>query len=194
MSGPRPSPDSSPSRVSRIVLTGFMGAGKSTVGALLAERLGWQLLDTDRLVENRAGLSVAAIFHSQGEAAFREMEAAAIRDASARDRVVIALGGGALERADTRALLAALPLGRIVFLDAPFDRLLARCAAHIEGPERPVLRDRERLYQRWQSRLPWYREAHLTLDTSGAEPRLVMERILDRLGALAPLAPAGARA
>lgn len=158
-----------------------MGAGKTTVGALLAERLGWRLLDTDRLVEERAGMTAAEIFARSGEGAFRELEAAAIREAASAERVVIALGGGALERAETRNFLASLPGCRMVFLDAPLDELMARCAGHQGGPERPVLRDRERLAERWQSRLPWYRDAHLTVDTSHRTPQVIAEELLEQL-------------
>ena len=141
MSGPA----SFPANPSRIILTGFMGAGKTTVGALLAERLGWDFVDSDRIVEARAGMTVAEIFEKRGETAFREMEAAAIRDAASADRRVVALGGGALEMAATRDLVAGLPDALVVFLDAPLETLLARCAGHADGPVRPVLADRARL-------------------------------------------------
>lgn len=181
MSGQRPSPVSLPADVSRIVLTGFMGAGKTTVGALLAEHLQWRLADTDRQVEELAGMTVAEVFAQQGEPAFRQMEAAAIREAASAEHVVVALGGGALENPSTREFLAALPHCRIVFLDAPLEALIARCAAHDGGPERPVLRDLVRLTERWKARLPWYRQAHLTLDTSQIPPHAVADHLLDRL-------------
>src|SRR5579875_783796 len=117
--------------VSRIVLTGFMGAGKSTVGSLLAARLGWRFLDSDSVVEARAGMTVAEIFARNGEPAFREMEAAAIREGAA-EATVLALGGRALETAATRDFLAALPDSALIFLDAPLDTLIARCTGHVE--------------------------------------------------------------
>ncbi len=179
MSGPRTTP--ALPGLSRIVLTGFMGAGKTTVGALLAERLGWQFIDTDRIVESRAGLTIAGIFAHHGEPVFREMEAAAIRDTASGDRLVLALGGGALELPPTREFLSALPACRIVFLEAPLDTLLARCAAHAAGPVRPVLQDRARIAERWQARLPLYRQAHLTIPTAGLAPAEVAEQILAAL-------------
>ncbi|MGB6132308.1 MAG: shikimate kinase [Acidobacteriaceae bacterium] len=179
MSGPRTTP--ALPGLSRIVLTGFMGAGKTTVGALLADHLGWQFVDSDRIVEDRAGLTIAGIFTRHGETAFREMEAAAIRDAASGDRLVLALGGGALELLPTREFLASLPACRIVFLEAPLDTLLARCAAHNAGPVRPVLQDRARLAERWQARLPLYRQAHLTISTAGLAPAAVAEQILTAL-------------
>jgi shikimate kinase len=158
-----------------------MGAGKTTVGALLAERLGWQFLDSDGVVESRAGMTVAEIFRTQGEAAFRELEAAAIQDAGSRTRLVLAVGGGALERPATRGFLAALPDSLVVFLDAPLETMMARCAGHEGGPVRPVLADRDRLAQRWSQRLPWYRHAHLTVDTADLAPEDVVESILQKI-------------
>jgi shikimate kinase len=158
-----------------------MGAGKTTVGELLAARLGWRFLDTDRIVEERAGMTVGEIFEREGEAAFRELEAAAIRDSASGDRLVLALGGGALERAETREFLAGLPSCRVIFLEAPLEILLGRCAEHGEGPVRPVLRDRERLAERWQARLPWYRQAHLTIGTAERTPQAVVECIVAAL-------------
>jgi shikimate kinase len=177
MSGPA----SFPANPSRIILTGFMGAGKTTVGTLLAERLGWDFVDSDRLVEAHAGVTVAEIFEKRGEAAFREMEAAAIRDTASADRMVVALGGGALEIAATRDLVAGLRDAVVIFLDAPLETLLARCAGHADGPVRPVLADRVRLAERWNTRLPWYRRAHITVDTAELSPEAVAECILQRL-------------
>jgi len=158
-----------------------MGAGKTTVGALLAERLGWQFVDSDRVAEGRAGMTIAEIFERQGETAFRNLEAAAVRDACREEHLVLAVGGGAIERAATRNYLAALPDTAIVFLEAPLDTMIARCAAHEDGPVRPVLADRERLGERWSRRLPWYRQAHLAVDTRDLAPAAVAERILEKL-------------
>lgn len=171
--------------VSRIVLTGFMGAGKSTVGSLLAARLGWRFLDSDTAVEAQAGMTVAEIFARDGEPAFREMEASAIRE-SAAAATVLALGGGALETAATREFLASLPDCALIFLDAPLDTLIARCSEHVEGPVRPVLADRQRLAERYNARMPWYRQAHFTVATAGIPPEQVVQRIVQWLGCSDP--------
>jgi shikimate kinase len=165
----------------RVILTGFMGAGKTTVGGLLAGRLSWDFADSDSLVEAQAGMTVGEIFLQRGETAFREMEAQAIRNAGAEERLVLALGGGALELAATRAYLASLTRTLIVFLDAPLAMLTERCVAEAGGRIRPVLTDRGRLEERWRARLPWYRQAHLTVDTAGLLPETVAESILERL-------------
>lgn len=178
MNGPTLSPASLPASLSRIVLTGFMGAGKTTVGALLALRLGWEFVDADRAIEARAGMTIAQIFESQGEQAFRALEAATVRELAEGRRRVLALGGGAIETESTRELLASLPECLVVFLDAPLETLLVRCDGHAEGPVRPVLADRARLLERWTARLPWYREALCTIDTGELAPSVVVERIL----------------
>jgi shikimate kinase len=176
MSGQTPS-----SSITGIILTGFMGAGKSTSGALLAERLGWRFADSDALVEARAGMTVAEIFERQGEAAFRQMEAEAVREVAGTEHSVLALGGGALEFAATRDFLFTLENCRVVFLEAPLDTLIDRCAGQPNAPVRPILRDRERLAERWQARLPLYRQAHLTVATAERTPEAVVDCILAEL-------------
>ncbi len=178
MSGQTPS--QAAGAVSRIVLTGFMGAGKTTVGSQLAARLGWTFLDSDHVVEARAGKTVAEIFECSGEPAFREMEAAAIRECLAGERLVLALGGGALEHSATRDLLAGTPNCLVVFLEASLETLVARCTGN-EGAVRPVLADRSRLAARWAARLPWYRQADCTISTGDLTPQEIVGRIADFL-------------
>ena len=170
-----------PLTVRRIVLTGFMGAGKSTVGALLAERLGWRFMDTDALIEQRTGQTIAQIFTEKGEGAFRALEADAVRDCAQVNELVLALGGGAVEAISTRDALAGLDRACIVFLDAPLEVMVARCVEQPNAAERPVLADRERLAKRLEARLPHYRTAHLTVATAGMPPAAVTKRILEFL-------------
>ena len=181
MSGQLPGPPPLPAAITRVFVTGFMGAGKTTVGRLLAERLGWDFADSDQLLEAQTGQTIAALFADRGEAAFRDMEAATIRAHITRDHGVLALGGGALERPQTRDLLSSLPHSLLIFLDAPFDVLVSRCSDQPNAPVRPVLADRTRLQERWTARLPWYRQAHLTVNTEGCSPDQVAARILDAI-------------
>lgn len=178
-----------PLTVRRIVLTGFMGAGKSTVGALLAERLGWRFMDTDAIIEQRTGQTIAQIFTEKGEGAFRALEADAVRDCARLDELVLALGGGAIETRPTRDALAVLTHACIVFLDAPLEVMVARCVEQPNAVERPVLADRERLAKRLEARLPHYRTAHLTVETAGLPPAAVTERILEFLSNKSGAAP-----
>jgi shikimate kinase len=176
-----------------IVLIGFMGAGKSTIGALLAQTLGWRFLDSDTAIESRTGRTIARIFAEQGEAAFRALEAETIRNQvdghAGGGNLVLALGGGAIENEHTRGILTGLAGIRVVFLDAPLEVMVARCLAQPEAAERPVLADRERLAQRFIARLPHYRSAHLTVATAELTPQAVVERILSGLS-LAESSPA----
>ena len=167
------------------MLTGFMGAGKSTIGALLAERLGWRFTDTDTFIEARTGMQVAQIFAARGEAAFRALETEAIRECAQAERLVLALGGGAVESAPTREALAKLEQACIVFLDAPLDVMVARCIAQPNAAERPVLADRERLAARLAARLPHYQMAHLTVATGELTPEAVAESIIEFAGEFA---------
>ena len=123
-----------PAHLRRIVLTGFMGAGKTTVGRLLAARLNWDFLDLDAYIESRAGLSVPSIFSAHGEAHFRQLESAALASALGRNRLVLALGGGAPEVLTNRLLLEQTPATATVFLDAPFPTLFDRCMMQALNP------------------------------------------------------------
>ena len=101
----------------RIVLTGFMGSGKTTAGPLVAARLGWRFVDVDDVIEAEAGATIAEIFARHGEAAFREREHAAIARLASADALVLALGGGAIEHPATRALLLAASETLLVHLE-----------------------------------------------------------------------------
>jgi shikimate kinase len=178
-----------PPTIRRIVLIGFMGAGKSTTGALLARALDWRFVDSDIAIEARAGRTIAQIFAERGEAVFRSMEVDAIRNLARSENLVLALGGGAIENDATREVLGHLSETRIVFLDAPLDVMVARCLAQPDADERPVLADSKRLLQRFSSRLPHYRRAHLTVATADLSPHFVVERILSGLSDAAGTAP-----
>lgn len=146
-----------PAATRRIVLTGFMGSGKSTVGPLVAEQLGWRFVDADEAIEADAGCTIAEIFAREGEAAFREREAAAVARLLLDDRLVLALGGGAIEREATRHLLASDAGTLLVHLEVALATTLRRCGE--SDATRPVLADRANLAARYERRLPLYREA-----------------------------------
>lgn len=152
-----------PPHLRRLVLTGFMGAGKTTVGRLLAQRLGWEFLDLDTLIETRTGLNIPSIFSAHGEARFRQLESAALASALGRSNVVLALGGGAPETLTNRLLLEQTPGTATIFLDAPFPVLFDRCM--LQDQSRPVLAAVAEA--RFLARQPIYRRlARLTIDTS----------------------------
>lgn len=170
-----------PLQIRRVVLTGFMGAGKSTVGALLAEKLAWEFVDADAVIEARAGKTIAAIFVEQREPAFRALEAETIRDLSRRENLVLALGGGALETESTRTLWNQIGQTCVVFLDAPLEVLVERCLAQPGATERPVLADRDWLLRRFEARLPHYRAANITVTTKDLNPSQVADHIFDSI-------------
>jgi shikimate kinase len=170
-------PHTSPAtRPHRIVLTGFMGSGKSTVGPLVAGRLGWDFVDVDDVIEQEAGETIAAQFAHAGEARFRDREHATIARLAIPDEQVLALGGGAIERAETRDLLLNTPGTLLVHLEVELATTLARCAGteHI----RPVLADQANLATRYARRLPLYRMAHLSIPVDALTPEEVAEEIL----------------
>jgi shikimate kinase len=155
----------SAARPSRIVLTGFMGAGKSTVGPLVARRLGWEFLDLDDDIVAAAGLSVAEIFARSGEGAFREAELSAATRAASRERLVLATGGGAFTVPATRAVLQRGAL--TVWLRCALDTLLGRIRA--DG-SRPLAANRATIGALLEGREPSYALADLTVDTTSVAP------------------------
>jgi shikimate kinase len=153
--------------IDRVVLTGFMGSGKSTIGPLLAESLGWRFMDLDSEIERRDGRTVARIFAESGEPHFRQLETAALASLLGRRRAVVALGGGAPEELGNRLLLEQTPRTAIVYLAAPFEALVARCMQQPGGAERPVLADLTTAERRFKARRRLYeRIASHTLDTA----------------------------
>jgi shikimate kinase len=162
-----------------IVLVGFMGAGKTTVGQLLADRLGVPFLDTDQVIEQRAGCAVPEIFRTQGEPAFREMERSVIADLLAGPDAVLSVGGGAAEHPATREVLRTAP---VAYLRVGYDEALARVGGDEGRPmlARPGLPD---LYAR---RLAVYESvASLTIDTDGRTPSEVAAEIAQKVPYLA---------
>ena len=175
-----------PTSLLRIYLTGFMGAGKSTVGALLAEKLKWRFFDTDAVVEEQARTSVSTLFATHGEQHFRRLETEALSGLQAENRAVISLGGGAVETAEVRVLLAGDPAGNLIFLDAPLSRLVDRCMLQeTTGVTRPLLHDEQLLQIRYERRLVHYQTAHLIVATQDLNPEEVAASILNHLAAFA---------
>jgi shikimate kinase len=148
-----------PAHIQRIILTGFMGAGKSTIGRLLASRLDWQFLDLDAHLEARTGATIPQLFERHGEAHFRRLESSALASALGHDRTVLALGGGTPEELTNRLLLEQTPATYTIFLDAPFPTLFDRCMLQDLGDPalaRPVLADPVAAQLRFQKRHPLY--------------------------------------
>lgn len=162
-----------------VVLTGPPGAGKSTVGAALAQRLGVDVVDTDALVEQRAGVSISDIFVDQGEAAFRAMEKQAVADALTTGGVV-SLGGGAVLDPDTQSLLAGQ---RVVFLDVTL-RYAAKRSGFDQGRPLLALNPRGQWLQLMADRRPVYESlAWRRVDTDEREVEAIVDEIVGALEA-----------
>ena len=164
----------------RIVLTGFMGSGKTTVGPLVASRLGWRFLDVDDVIVAEAGCPIPEIFRLHGETAFRDIERATIARLAASDSLVMALGGGAIEDSATRELLLGDSATLLIHLEVALATTLERCRG-TEG-ERPVLADQANLASRYQRRLPLYRLAHRSIAVDALTPDEVAEAIVRAAG------------
>ena len=159
-----------------IFFVGFMGAGKTTVGQALADSLGWEFADLDRLIEQREGRTIRELFEMRGEAEFRRLEREAITRCRTLSEAVIALGGGAYIAEVNRALLREI--GVSIWLDCPFEI----CFQRISGDAaRPLLRSREAMNELFEQRRPAYALADLTIatgDRSQAELALALLKLL----------------
>jgi shikimate kinase len=159
-----------------------MGSGKSTVGLALAQTIGWEFIDLDRKIEERAGCSVTEIFRDQGEPRFRELEHSALRRLLRELKgpgTVVALGGGAWTREENAALVHSGEWPA-VFLDAPAEVLWERCLP--EAGTRPLLADPASFRQLYEQRRPIYLQGTERFDTSGKTAHAVADAIAEWLG------------
>jgi shikimate kinase len=164
----------------RILITGFMAAGKTTVAAALARRLDCRMLDLDEFIVERAGRSIQAIIDEDGEAQFREAEAHALREALENSTArVIALGGGTWMSARSRTLIAAHNCFT-VWLDAPFELCWQRIIR--ANDVRPLARDKEQARHLYEERRALYELAALRVRISeGADAGTVATEIANAL-------------
>jgi shikimate kinase len=163
-----------------IVLVGFMGSGKSTVGRELHQRLGYPLVDMDQVIELRASKSIAAIFADEGEQVFRDQETSLLQelDDPTAPRRIISTGGGVIGRDENRALLRQL--GYVVWLNAPMSVILDRTS---KNRERPLLHTEDpvaRVTALMEARRPLYEEvSHLKIETAGLDSNELATGILE---------------
>jgi len=165
------------SPVRAIFLVGFMGAGKTSVGEALSERLGWRFEDLDDRIQARERRTIPEIFEQSGEAHFRSSELAALRDLLAEvesgSPLIAALGGGAFVQDEVASLLQD-EKSATVFLDASPEELWRRCGLDIVN--RPLRREETEFQRLYQARRPRYLLAKMRVETGGREiPRIVDE-------------------
>lgn len=181
-----PSAPSAPGTPRNLVLIGPMGAGKSTVGRLVAHRLGLRYVDTDALVCQATGRTIAELFATQGEAAFRALEAEAVAEVCRRSGLVISLGGGAVTDPDNVARLRSSAV--VVMLDGSPAELAARVERGVRQGSRPLLAGVDdveaKLAELRAARAEAYAAAaHLTIDTDGQAPAETADAVVAALAA-----------
>jgi shikimate kinase len=173
----------SPLAKNLIVLVGPMGAGKTTIGKVLAKELGYDFWDSDKEIEHRSGANIPWIFDVEGEAGFRERETNVIRDLALLDRAVLATGGGAMMRAENRDAVARR--GFVVYLNTSVEQQFKRTQ---KDKNRPLLQgqsDPRAVLQRlYEQRNPAYREvADLVVDTDRKSQKTIVRTIISAVNA-----------
>jgi shikimate kinase len=167
----------------RVILTGFMGTGKTAVGEKLAKRLGYEFLDTDLMVEDETGKTITEIFEKEGEAAFRGWEKKMVKKALQKEKVVIATGGGAIVDSENLKLMKGN--GIVIALSASAEAILQRVSSM---ETRPLLRSPlaskdqlKKIESLLSHRSPYYRQADKIVDTTMKRLEETVEEILKAL-------------
>jgi shikimate kinase len=167
-----------------VYLIGYRGTGKTTVAKILAARGDFCWLDTDQEIERRTGKTIAQIFADDGEGGFRDLESAVVAELSRRDRLVLALGGGAVLREENRRAIGS---GTVIWLQASAETIFARISADAEtARRRPNLTPTgglQEIRELLLRRAPIYRQCtNFAVDTEGKSPEQVAQDILELLG------------
>ena len=165
-----------------IILIGFMGTGKTTVGIALAQKLNWKHVDTDHLIEEREG-SILEIFHKFGEAHYRQIEAKCVRQVTVDSEQIITTGGGSVLLPENR--IALKQNGFVVLLTADPATIIKRVR---EDKNRPLLQGNldERVHQLLRDRENAYQFADFTIDTSGRTVEDIVSLIIEQFNAIEP--------
>ena len=146
--------------------------------------LGWRFFDADEVLERHSGCTIAELFSRHGEQEFRRLEESTAAELLKVDHTVIALGGGAIESASTRSLLASRPDLCTAFLDGPLETLLERCKQ--SNTVRPLLQNEDGIRSRYANRLPHYRLATITVSTEGLTPQMIAREISRQCSGIQP--------
>jgi shikimate kinase len=165
--------------MSNLYVVGFMGAGKSSVGQVLATRLGYRFLDLDAHLVEQFQMTIREVFERLGEERFREAETEALRWTASLERTVVATGGGAFCSEVNRAVIRGSG-GRSIFLDVPWRAVEQRLGG--DQAERPKYGDPTAARVLYQRRRPHYLAATWTVELDGSEaPEAAADRVLERM-------------
>ncbi len=171
-----------------VSLVGYRGTGKSLLAGMLAQRLHMKAVDSDRVIEERAGCTIAEIFARSGEAEFRRLEAEAIAELCGHEGLIIATGGGAILNADTRKRLQQA--GPVVWLTAEVSEIARRMQSdETTAGSRPALTDlsfEEEIRSLLEKREPLYRDvSDFEVETTNRDPESLVDEILSRINDMA---------
>jgi shikimate kinase len=156
-----------------IYLTGFMGSGKTTIGRALSEKLGIPVIDTDEMIEKKAGKTIPAIFADEGEECFRKYEQEILKQLPTND-VIITTGGGMVISKENRSWMKKH--GNVIFLSCSLDIIFQRLQS---DTNRPLFsQNKEKMKELYEKRLPYYLEAAFTIDTSQKSVEEIVEDIV----------------
>ena len=162
-----------------ILLTGFMGSGKTTVGKKLAKRLGYLFIDTDREIEKEQGCSITEIFKYGGEECFRDLETDILQKLQTKQNHVIATGGGMVLRNENRSLMQSL--GTRVYLKVELQELMRRLKKDKKRPLLQKSKPEEHILEMLQQRKSIYEEAECIIDTTDLSPHQMATEIIRKI-------------
>ncbi len=161
-----------------IILIGFMGVGKSTVGLLLSQQLGNMFVDLDSEIEQAVGLTIPQIFYNNGEQAFRNQETDCLSQLNPQMKLVVSTGGGIIQRKENWHLMHKL--GTVVYLHADWDTLVERL---VDSSNRPLVENGadDKLHSLWLQRQSLYNQADVVIKTDGKSPQQVADKVISML-------------
>ena len=165
-----------------VYLAGFMGAGKSTVGPILANTLGWNYYDLDKVIEERLGKKIKTIFEENGETFFRQIEGEVLKELSHNNNVIISLGGGTIVNQNNLNIIKNT--GKIIYLKASIDSIYKRVAFKRDRPNLIIDGEefsKEKLIQKinnlFNAREKYYNQADLTIDTDNISIGVTVDKL-----------------